>query len=259
MSQCGQPLAGTLLATLMMSAVDANQPMSSEAARSALGQTAQITTPLSPLDRQRAETWQISESEWRRYQSLMEGIRGSISPANLSPIEVLGIHARDEAERRRYAERWAQMMRDDADRILAFQHAYDSAWKRLFPAESLIDRGQLPAASASEVELQSHDRVLFFTRPDCAVCDAVLRRLLGKINAVAGIDIYLIGAEPSNDAAVREWANGQAIEPIWVRTRRVTLNHDAGALAELSRGQGRPPYLLRRRGDVLAVLPATAL
>ncbi|MGB5830583.1 MAG: TIGR03759 family integrating conjugative element protein, partial [Thiohalocapsa sp.] len=121
MIQYGQPLAGTLLVVLVMSSVDANQPMSAAAARSALGQTTQNMTPLSPLESQRADTWQISESEWRRYQSLMEGVRGSISPANLSPIEVLGIHARDEAERRRYAERWAQMMRDDADRILAFQ------------------------------------------------------------------------------------------------------------------------------------------
>lgn len=154
---------GTPLVVLVMSSVDANQPMSSAVACSALGQTTQITTPLSPLERQRADNWQISEFEWRRYQSLKEGVRGSISPANLSPIEVLGIHACDVAERWRYAERWAQIMRDDAD--------------------------------------------------------------------------------------LREWANGQAIEPIWVRTRRVTLNHDTGALAELSRGQGQPPYLLRCSGD----------
>ena len=50
------------------------------------------------------------------------------------------------AERRRYAERWARMMRDDAERILAFQHAYDQAWRRLFPAEPLIDPAQLPRA-----------------------------------------------------------------------------------------------------------------
>ena len=64
-------------------------------------------TPLSPTDKARATIWDLSDTEWRRYRSLMDGIRGSISPATLSPIEVLGIHARDEAERRRYAERWA--------------------------------------------------------------------------------------------------------------------------------------------------------
>jgi integrating conjugative element protein (TIGR03759 family) len=69
----------------------------------------------------------------------MEGIRGSVSAAIISPIEVLGIHARDDAERRDYAERWAVLMREDVDRILAFQRAYDEAGRFLFPGERLID------------------------------------------------------------------------------------------------------------------------
>ncbi len=72
------------------------------------------------------------------------------------------------------------MMHDDADRILAFQHAYGAAWKLLFPAESLIERAQFPEESTTDADLQSGDRVLFITGPDCAVCGAVLRRLLGK-------------------------------------------------------------------------------
>ena len=34
---------------------------------------------------------------------------------------------------------WARAMHEDADRILAFQHAYDAASKRLYPNEPLID------------------------------------------------------------------------------------------------------------------------
>ena len=75
----------------------------------------------------RAEQWGLDLTEWQRYKFLMQGIRGSVSPATLSPIEVLGIHARNSDERRRYAEQWAVMMRDDAERILAFQRAYDDA------------------------------------------------------------------------------------------------------------------------------------
>jgi len=37
------------------------------------------------------------------------------------------------------AEQWAMMMREDAERILAFQRAYDEAHKRLFPNGVLID------------------------------------------------------------------------------------------------------------------------
>ena len=81
-------------------------------------------TSLSRTDIDPARVWGLSKTEWRRYRSLMQGIRGSVSPATISPIEVLGIHARDDAERRRYAELWAQAMWEDAERILAFQRAY---------------------------------------------------------------------------------------------------------------------------------------
>ena len=58
-------------------------------------------TPLTSSERARAQTWGLSDVEWQRYRSLLQGIRGSVSPATLSPLEVLGIHARDDSERTR--------------------------------------------------------------------------------------------------------------------------------------------------------------
>ena len=80
-----------------------------------------------------------------------------------------------------------------------------------------------------------------------------------RIDTVAGIDVYLLGLSPNDDKAVRDWAEQQAIEPRCVRSRRITLNHDGGALSELSQGKGDVPYLLRRRGDVLSLLSPSAL
>jgi integrating conjugative element protein (TIGR03759 family) len=209
---------------------------------------------LSDLERARAQTWNLSESEWQRYRQLMQGIRGSISPGTISPIEVLGIHARDVAERQRYAERWAQTMHEDAERILAFQHAYDAAIRRLYPGEPLIDPGRLPEPSEKTGSLEPGDRVLFFTRAECPVCDALFGRLIQKIDAIAGIDIYLSAEHGGNDEAVRDWAKSHAIQPDWVRSRRVTLNHDAGALEQLTHGEGEFPSLMRRRGEVVSPL-----
>lgn len=213
-------------------------------------------TPLSRTDIVRAQAWGLSETEWRRYQSLMQGIRGSVSPAAISPIEVLGIHARDEPERRRYAELWAQAMWEDAERILAFQRAYVEAGRRLYPGVPLIDPNRLPNKDNPAAGLQPQDRVLFFTRPDCMSCEALLARLLGRIEQIAGVDIYLAGIKPGDDRAVRDWAAKHGIDPDWVRARKVTLNFDAGALAKLTDGQGEVPYLMRRRGEDLAVLSA---
>ncbi|MCB1873626.1 MAG: TIGR03759 family integrating conjugative element protein, partial [Gammaproteobacteria bacterium] len=47
-------------------------------------------TELANADLVRAQLWSLSATEWRRYRQLMQGIRGSISPPTISPIEVLG-------------------------------------------------------------------------------------------------------------------------------------------------------------------------
>ena len=214
---------------------------------------------LSKSERARALTWNLSEVEWQRYRQLMQGVRGSISPETISPIEVLGIHARDEAERQRYAERWAQTMHEDAERILGFQYAYDEAIRRLYPGESLIDSSRLPESSENTDSLEPSDRVLFFTRADCPACDAFFRKVLQRIDDVAGIDIYITGEKIGDNKAVRDWAKEHGINPEWVRSRRVTLNHDAGALEQITHGEGQVPYLMRRRGEAVSVLRAADL
>lgn len=214
---------------------------------------------LTPSELARSRIWGLSEEEWRRYRQLMQGIRGSVSPATLSPIEVLGIHARDAEERRRYAERWARAMREDAERILAFQRAYDAAGKRLYPNEPLIDIQRLPSRNEKTRTLRPEDHVLFFTRPECPACEALWRKLVSHVNEVAVIDVYVAGVDTGDDEAVRRWAIEQGIDPAWVHNRRVTLNHEAGVLERLTQGKGEVPYLLRRRGDDVTVLRPSEL
>ncbi len=97
MNSCYRVVVVTLLVIGTTASVNAEQPMPSETTRSRIEKTSSVTTPLSALETARAEAWKLSQTEWRRYRSLMEGVRGSISPSTLSPIEVLGIHARDES------------------------------------------------------------------------------------------------------------------------------------------------------------------
>ena len=209
---------------------------------------------LTASDQLRARVWDLSEDEWHRYKQLMQGIRGSISPATISPIEVLGIHARDEAERQQYAEAWAQAMREDVRRILVFQRAYNAAAKRLYPNDPVIDVSRLPVKPAKLNELTSTDRLIFFTRPECVACDVIMGKLLKRLDDISGIDIYLMDVGPGNDTEVRAWASTQKIDPEWVKNRRITLNYDGGTLDKLSKGQGKVPYILRRQGENLTKL-----
>ncbi|GAB5415733.1 MAG: TIGR03759 family integrating conjugative element protein [Congregibacter sp.] len=214
----------------------------------------------------RADEWGLDESEWQRYQILMQGVRGSVSPATLSPFEVLGIHARSAEERRRYAERWAIMMRDDAERILAFQRAYDDAQKRLFPNGLLIDPGVVAATKpdqslAGNFVWQPSDRVLFFTDTQCSTCDAVLERLVSQIKHFAGIDLYLVDVSAGDESRIRDWAASKQIDPQWVSEHKITLNIDAGALNQVAGDTGQQgldlPILVLRREGRLTPMPAS--
>ena len=213
----------------------------------------------------RAELWGLDASEWQRYQSLMQGIRGCVSPATLSPVEVLGIHARNDDERRRYAEQWAVMMRDDAERILAFQRAYDGAQQRLFAGGLLIDPHALAAVRGNQIEptkwvWRPDDRVLFFADTQCPTCDAVLERLVSQITQFAGIDVYLVDVAAGDEDDIREWAASKQIDPLWVSEHKMTLNIDGGALGEVTAYTGQQaqqlPLLVVRREGQLAPLPA---
>lgn len=187
------------------------------------------------------------------------GHTGQYQPENDFSIEVLGIHARDEAERRRYAARWAAIMYEDAGRILAFQHAYDEAVRRLYPGETMIDIARLPDAQNDQSSLQTGDRILLFTRPDCAACDVLLKQVLDVLDRVAGVDIYLHGLIEQDDEAVRAWASRHGIDGTLVQQRRVTLNHDSGVLARLTNDRGAVPYLLRLRNGETAPLRVSEL
>lgn len=213
----------------------------------------------------RAALWDLEDTEWQRYQSLMQGIRGSVSPSTLSPIEVLGIHARSAEERLRYAEQWAVMMREDAERILAFQRAYDEAQKRLYSNGLLIDASVLNSNKTDHEALaklawQPTDRVLFFTDTQCPTCDAVLERLVSQLTQFSGIDLYLIDVSPGEESLIREWAASKQINPQWVNEHKVTLNVDAGARDRVVPHTGQNgqalPVLVLRRGDQFTPLPA---
>jgi hypothetical protein len=147
-------------------------PRQNEAARAERAETARVRTKL----------WDLSVGEYARYETLMQGIRGSISPSTLSPIEVLGIHARDDEERRRYAETWAQMLHEDVKRIAAFDAAYSEAVTRL---------GYRPK-SATRVDLRRGDRIMFFASPGCARCVLALERLLGYGSSRQGCESWRV-------------------------------------------------------------------
>ena len=172
------------------------------------------------LDERLARDWGLRPEEWARYRQLMQGPLGIYSP-NLDPLTALGIEARSDEERNRYAELQVQAESRRVGKTLAYQRAYDAAWQRLFPGQQRVN---LPGARAPGSGNKGSGRLAVFVKADCPPCDQRVRQLQA---AGTAFDLYMVGSR-QDDARIRQWATQAGIDPARVRGRTITLNHDAG-------------------------------
>jgi integrating conjugative element protein (TIGR03759 family) len=94
---------------------------------------------LTEADKVAGQIWGLSTEEMGRVKLLMKGPRGAFSVGNISPIEVLGIHAKSDAERTKYAEMFAKAFHADVERSLAWNKEFYVAMARLYPNEPVYD------------------------------------------------------------------------------------------------------------------------
>lgn len=192
-------------------------------------------------DEQHARGWGLSTEEWARFRALMQGPLGIYSP-NLDPLTALGIEARSEQERQRYAELQVQAEAHRVEKLLTYQRAYDDAWQRLhanMPRVILPDAG--PAFSP--VTPAANGRIAVFVKDACAACDQTTLRLQA---AGMEFDIYVVDSR-ADEAHIRAWAQRIGIDPAKVRSGQVTLNHDSGRWLSLGL-QGDLPAIVRQVG-----------
>ena len=147
-----------------------------------------------------AKAWDLTEQEWTRFEEIQRGPRGYWSP-NLDPLTALGVEARDEAERQRYAELQVRLEAARAERELAYQRAYDEAWQRVYP-------GLLPIqGAATPLHSPVVNRLALFVGPNCPPCRERARQLQASGSA---FDLYLVDSH-NDDQLLRDWARQAGI------------------------------------------------
>ncbi|MHA6679678.1 TIGR03759 family integrating conjugative element protein [Enterobacter cloacae] len=184
-----------------------------------------------------AQQWGLSDADWGRYQSLMKGARGIMSPG-LDPLTTLGVETDNSAERRRLAELWVKYEFARAEKELAFQREINSAWLRLYPETLVVNMG-----NAAGIAHDTQGRLALFVKESCSRCDARLAAIIADNRPV---DIYLVGTDISDDK-IRAWAISHGIPVDKVRSRQITLNHDRGLWQRY--GQGQMPVVLQQGED----------
>ncbi|VFR69845.1 probable exported protein STY4558 [plant metagenome] len=188
-------------------------------------------------DERFARDWGLRDDEWARYRELMEGPLGIYSP-NLDPLSALGIEARSDEERRRYAQLQVQAEARRVEKLLAYQRAYDDAWQRLHPDAQRVN---LPDATPGGFTATGSGRTAVFVKESCAPCGQLVRRLQAS---GAEFDVYMVGSR-QDDARIRDWAQRAQIDPARVRSGSLTLNHDGGRWLSLGL-PGELPAVVRQ-------------
>lgn len=185
-----------------------------------------------------AQEWGLTSKEYERYQEVMQGPRGVYSPG-LDPLTALGIEARSDSERRRFAELQVQAERQRVDRELAYQRAYDEAYQRLFPGINAIEISASPSARAGSgtgPALEGNGRMALFVKDDCLPCIEQVKRLQASQTP---FDLYFVGSQ-NDDERIRRWAILAGVDPSSVKNRLITLNHDQGRWIRLGLGGSLP-------------------
>ena len=215
-------LSALLLASAQLPAW-AQQPATAPA-RNAQSQERPLVTR-TPGD-QVASGWGLQPQEWTRYRELMDGPLGIYSP-NLDPLSALGIEARTDEERRRYAELQVQIEARRVEKLLAYQRAYDEAWQRLNPD---MQRVNLPDDKPSAGAVRGSGRMAVFVKDGCVACGQLVQRLQ---SSGTEFDLYMVGSR-QDDTRIRDWAKRANVDPARVRSGGITLNHDGGRWLSLS-------------------------
>lgn len=194
----------------------------------------QENTSSSLSTQQQAQQWGLSDSDWSRYQTLMKGERGIMSPG-LDPLTALGVETDNSAERRRLAELWVRHEYQRTEKELAFQRDVNAAWLRLYPETLAVNMG----ANAAGIAHDTQGRLALFLKENCSRCDARLAAVLADNRPV---DLYLVGID--SDDGLRAWAVKHNIPVEKVRSRQITLNHDNGLWFKY--GMGQMPVILQQ-------------
>ena len=201
--------------------------------------------------------WGLTEAEAMRYQVLMRGPRGAFSVSNISPLEVLGIHAETPAERRAYADRLVRLLYEDTERVLAFERETQAAWRRL--GKPMFDSAHLPDRTVEQSfdsgQLWGKRLALFVAIQDCPRCAASTRELVRMTdvnNPLTGLDVYVVDSHDS--AAIRRFARSVGIVPEAVASRRITLNQGEALFSQYLGDDRDLPKVFVRDGARLHLL-----
>lgn len=174
-----------------------------------------------------ANVWGLTLEEEKRYVLLMQN-RSNIYYKGLrqTPLDILGINARDETERNHFAQVSAAQEAQKVTKNIAWNNAFHKAYNNLFanvPVVGDFDPSPYSPYAHDPVHLSQGDTLYFFIEPEHTV-QTILMILIDSIEKTPNTQLHLMLLN-CDDVALQLWANKNQIPEHLVTNGRLTINH----------------------------------
>lgn len=211
---------------------------------------------LSKAQQHEARVWQLTDAEEKRYLQLMQSRSGLYYQGlRMSPIDILGLNARDDAEREHLAELAAKQEAQKVAQNIAWNNAFYQAYNMLFkdvPVVGDFDPSPYSPYAHQPIQLKSGERLYLFVKADDAV-KTTLIQLIDAISRTSNTQLNLLFIDMDNDA-IQLWANRQQLPMALVNSQQIILQDGGPQYEALTLQEKQTPLLLLSNGKASQVV-----
>lgn len=211
---------------------------------------------LTDAQKHEAGVWGLTVDEEKRYVLLMQN-RSALYYRGLrqTPIDILGLNARNEIERNHFAELGALQEAQKVSKNIAWNNAFYKAYNKLFenvPVVGDFDPKPYSPYAHKPLQLSEGETLYFFIKQDDAV-KSVLMLLIDAIDTTPNtrLNILLIN---SDDVSIQLWANQHQIPTALVNNGRITLNHGDLNYQSLTLAKKETPLLILTKNGASSIV-----
>lgn len=206
---------------------------------------------LTPAELHQAEVWGLTKNDEKRYVFLMQNRSGLYwKGSKLSPVEILGMNARNPSERKRFALLYAKQLQERQAKELAWQSATSFAKSEVNKGLPLIrpfNVSKFSPYSYRAVSLNSGDKLFLLTRLNLNV-RRVVSTLLSDIQSDKNITLNIYFSGTPSGRGIQDWANNQSIPVSLVKKGEITINTNEGPFSRFKNTKMLPVLVLVRNG-----------
>ncbi|RUQ85142.1 TIGR03759 family integrating conjugative element protein [Legionella septentrionalis] len=203
-----------------------------------------------------AKVWGLTAEEEKRYLQLLQSRSGVYyKNLRLTPVDILGLNARTDSERKHLAEIAAIHEAQKVAQNIAWNNAFYQAYNQIFqdvPVVGNFDPFPYSPYAHQPLSLKEGDNLYFFIRENDAV-RTILLQIIDAITTSQNTKLQLLFVEMDNEA-IQLWANRNQIPKSLVSNHQIILASGTQQFDALKLDGKKTPLLLLARDNTSQIV-----